>query len=119
MKQHDFDPPFQRGDPLWDLLGRAKPVDVSPLFSRNVLREIRIARQPAAPRSLLSSWWRPALLGATGLAVLAVNGLVLMKDCEPTATVHSPTVTDVDAISNLDELLAYEPTDVWLDKTVY
>ena len=116
--QHPEDPsdPLERDGALWDLLGQARPVEVSPLFSRNVLREIRLARQPA-PSSLSSifKWWRPVLIGVTGIAVVVINGLVLLQDHDSSALQHA----DVEAIKNLDELLAYEPTEVWLDKSVY
>ena len=123
MKEYDFEIPDESGGPLerdhalWGLLGQAKEVEVSPFFSRDVLRQIRLAqrREVTQPFSMFKRW-RPVLIGATGLAVVVVNGIVLMGDFEK----NSPQRTaDAEAISHLDELLAYEPTDVWLDKSVY
>jgi len=55
-------------DALWDLLGKAGPVSVSPFFSRNVLREIRRgSTRPMVPLFLLR--W----LGAGALAVLTAG----------------------------------------------
>ena len=55
-------------DALWDLLGKAGPVSVSPFFSRNVLREIRrSSTRPMVPLFLLR--W----LGAGALAVLTAG----------------------------------------------
>ena len=127
MKLYDFHHPDESGDPLerdealWDLLGKSRHVEVSPLFSRNVLRQVRVARYAAREPAcgfFFSLWlkaWRPAVIGAAGLAVVALDGLVLMHDAETFSVQHA----DVEAIRNLDELLAYEPTDVWLDKSVY
>ena len=124
MNYYDFEPPddsgdaLERDDALWDVLGQAKPVEVSPFFSRDILRQIRIARQcpDSLPMSALLARWRPALIGATGLAIVTVNGLLLIPKCERPPAPH---IADAETIRNLDELLAYEPTDVWLDKSAY
>jgi len=126
MKCHDYESKddtgdaLERDDALWDLLGEARPVEVSQLFSRNVVRQLRIARQhtDAIPFGALLTWWRPVLFGAAGLAVVAVNG-VLMTHRFDTPSAPHPRVSDAETIEHLDELLAYEPTEVWLDKSVY
>ena len=110
---------LHRDDPLWDLLGKARPVDVSPFFARNVLREVRLT-QECAPSPLfgrLFRRWRLVAISVGALAVVAVNGFVLLHDRDNNAIAQHPG--DVEAISNLDELLAYEPSDIWLDKSVY
>lgn len=125
MKSYDFEPKdnsadaLERDHALWDLLGEARQVEVSPLFSRTVLRQIRIARHCPDSISLaaLLNWWRPALIGAAGLAMVTVNGVLLMRRETPVAP--HPRVSDAETIEHLDELLAYEPTEVWLDKSVY
>ena len=123
MKQYDYEFPDESGGPLerdralWSLLGHAKPVEVSPFFSRNILRQIRLAQYQAAHRSFtFFKRWRPLLIGATGMAVVAVNGIVLLRDFDYNLAQRT---ADAEAISHLDELLAYEPTEVWLDKSVY
>jgi len=55
-------------DPLVRLLGHASQVEPSPLFARNVLREIRTQRAARTP------WWRrePRFLLSSAVAVVAV-----------------------------------------------
>lgn len=107
--------PLQRDDDgLWDLLGQAKPVEVSPFFARNVLREVRLAKDqsPSLSLSLLFRRCRLALVGAAALAVVGINGLVILHEGESNALAqHS---AESDQVANLDEFLAYEPTSGWL-----
>lgn len=74
------DEPLAPGDPVWDLLGRARPAPApSPYFARRVLREVRFLAEEnesaaAAPapwnwRAWLRSW-APAAVALT----LAVSG---------------------------------------------
>lgn len=115
----DAHDPLHRDDPLWNLLGNARPVEVSPFFARNVLREARLTQEytPSARFVRLFRRWRLAAISVGALAVVAVNGFVLLHDRDNNAVAQHPG--DVEAISNLDELLAYEPSDIWLDKSVY
>jgi hypothetical protein len=75
---HDLDQ-----DPVWDLVDRAQPLEANPLFSRNVMREIRLAEDSAIP------WWKRLLaskpLVASSLAaVAAVAILVSVNTNSPT-----------------------------------
>jgi hypothetical protein len=90
-------------DALWDLLGKTKPVTVSPFFSRNVLREIR--RSPARPMVplFLLRW-----LGAGAFAVLTA-GFFLNLDSSPSRPAGSADFAQVfDAAAGLDTLVAVE-----------
>jgi hypothetical protein len=109
-----LDPLQPEDDGLWDLLGQAKPVEPSPFFARDVLRQVRLARDQS-PVQLLSPLlrrWRLALIGAVALAVVTLNGMALLHESQspPLLTVHS---AENDQLANLDEFLAYEPTSGW------
>lgn len=110
------------GDPLWDLLGQARAVEVSPYFARNVVREVRLAqaRRPSKPApglvSLLIKRWRLALAGCAAICVVAATSTVFFQDHKNTLVLRSG---DVEVICNLDVLLASEDSALWLKKTVY
>ena len=109
-------------DPLWDLLGKASTVKVSPYFARNVLREVRLAeaRRQSAPlpglASVLFKRWRLVLAGCAAICVVAATSTVFFQDHNNTLVLRSG---DVEVICNLDELLASEDSALWLKKTVY
>ena len=109
-------------DNLWELLGKAKPAEASPFFSRNVLRAIRGERQARTGFvAWLLSRWGLALAGA---CAVVVAGFVLMPRSEPADSLEMlvETVTaspDYHVISNLDELLESQASSVWLDTSVY
>jgi hypothetical protein len=93
-------------DDLWSLLGKAKPVRVSPFFSRNILREIRLMplAQPLIPIFLLR--W----LGAGALAILT-GGFFLNLDegVHPMPLAQSADFAEVfDAVAGLDTLVVSE-----------
>lgn len=108
-------------DDLWELLGRARPVRVSPFFSRNVLRALR-EEKPAAstPWAWLLRRW-PIAAAAVGVFVLAA--LALIPRPEPVDPIdalveHVSASPDFAVIGNLDELLAAEESSVWLSPSV-
>jgi hypothetical protein len=108
-------------DPLWDLLGQAETVKVSPYFVRNVLREVRLAEadrqlQPQIGLALILKRWRLILAGCAALLVVASTSTVFFQDHKNTLVLRSG---DVEVICNLDELLASEDSALWLKKTVY
>ncbi len=121
MKLNDFEE-----DPLWDLLGKldeAKPVEVSPLFARNVLREIRLAqveKQQKRPTFLgLLFGWRTGAVGAVVLTLIAMDGSLFFSSQIKSLTLASQRHIEVETIQNLDELLAEDDTAVWTDKNVF
>ena len=90
-------------DALWDLLGKTKPITVSPFFARNVLREIRRgSARPMIPLFLLR--W----LGAGALAALTAGFFLNLGG----SSVHPAGPTDFaqvfDAAAGLDTLVAVE-----------
>jgi hypothetical protein len=93
MMSDDFD-----SGPLWDLLGRARPVGVSPYFVRRVLREIR--RTPARPLlpPIFVRW-----LAAGALAILAVGFFLTLPPAPASAD-----IAGFDAITGIDSLAIVE-----------
>lgn len=91
-------------DKLWDLLGRARPVSVSPYFSRRVLREIRQVRS----RPLLSAFllrWMPA--GA--LAILTAGFFLTLAPVQPPALAGNTEFNLMfDTIAGIDSLAIVE-----------
>lgn len=108
-------------DPLWDLLGRAREPKISAFFSRNVLREIRLAQQePVGWIARLRLSWRVALPVSAALAVVLISWGTLSK---PTpAARHSLEAEivsnpDYDVINHLDELVASEESALWTESS--
>jgi len=118
-------------DDLWDLLGKARRPSVPPLFSRNVLREVRSMEQSrpgvfAAASALFRSWfphWRMAMTSACA-AGLAFGAFLMERDREANLEEHRQIAAiaervsaspDYQVINHLDELLDSEKDAVWLD----
>ncbi len=64
-------------DPVWDLLKHSEKVDVSPFFSRNVIREIRL-QEDQRSRGWILGWLGDALKQRATLTGLAVACVVLL-----------------------------------------
>lgn len=107
---------------LWDLLGRTRPVEVSPFLARNVVRTIR-ERPHRFER--LRSWLRPrVLVPATGLAVAAIVALLavhrpaslnLTPADDTPAAIAAIDPQDYDVVADLDELMAADESNLWDD----
>lgn len=101
----------EEDEKLWDLLGHSAEPNVSPFFSRNVLRKIREARGEARP----ARWWNLRwLLPATGVAVAVIAALSLRLQI-PQHTLPAKArgnvlalseAQDSDLMSDLDELVS-------------
>ncbi len=90
-------------DALWDLLGKTKPVTVSPFFSRNILREIRrSSARPMVPFFLLR--W----LGAGALAVLTAGFFLNLGGSSVRPAGSADFAQVFDAAAGLDTLVAVE-----------
>jgi hypothetical protein len=107
---------------LWDLLGRARPVDLSPFFARNVIRKVRLRAERLV---WLQGWLRPRkLVPLTGVAVALVAALLALHQPRPrTGGESAPDVIakidpqDYDVVADLDELLAADDNNLWDDDT--
>ncbi|GAA5497413.1 hypothetical protein Rhal01_03609 [Rubritalea halochordaticola] len=95
-------------DPVWDLLGAASEQKPSPMFSRNVMRAIRLEEEPIPFwKRLLAP--RPVITGLTAAAACIVLTVALMNDDQspdqPSVASSPPSpagtnVTDVVITSN-------------------
>jgi anti-sigma-K factor RskA len=115
-------------DKLWELLGKARKPEVSPFFSRNVLRTLR-QEEEAQPRmgraffSKLRRWaWRTAIASVCAVAALIAvfpNTIVRHHHAAPVetgiATQVADNPADYEVVKHLDELVADEESSVWLD----
>ena len=108
---------------LWDLLGQARPTEVSPFFARNVVRTIRERPQPS---EWLRRWLSPRkLIPATGLALAVVAAMLMLHrpaslnsaadDAPDVIAVIDPQ--DYDVVADLDELVAADENNPWDDDT--
>ena len=89
-------------DPIWDLLNKASTPEASEMFSRNVLRSIRLEEQQSTPvwRRLLT----PAPIVVT-LATAAACLALILNIQSPSPEASSPSFTQqLTAAENFAEL---------------
>ncbi len=131
---------FDRDDPLWDVLGRArKPAAPDPWFAQKVLRAIDADQQavqpPAPPWVRWRSWftsgastWLPvaaALTLAVGVLHYAVpTRLAVPADDQAEAVTQVTSLTDIEnpdqrvdsVLEDLDALVAFDEASPGLDE---
>ena len=120
MKNHN------ENDPAWDLLKNASKTEVSPFFSRNVLREVRLFEEQKASGGIWGTLralviQRPAFVGiavVSACVVLAFGAVLFQNTTEPlvnTDTVDSQVNTietdlaltgEIEAVEYLGQLMA-------------
>lgn len=121
MKHGAQPPDGPEEDALWSLLGRAPAPRVSPYFARRVVREtVRLEEEGGWAWRLLTRWRRPYAAWSGAAAALAVGlGLAWHPLTRPApweaAGVEEIGPQDVEVIANLDNLLAFEENDLWID----
>ena len=71
---------------LWDLLGRARKTDACPMFSRNVLREIRKLDHDASLLELIVGWFRRPVFLIGAAASVLFSGMILLQNQEAKMT---------------------------------
>lgn len=101
---------FDSKDPLWKLLGHARAAEVSPYFSRRVLRELRaLEAKPRFWERLFSHPARLALAGAA-CALMALLSLTFIPDRNSSApvTVSAPDAGSVETFDPASEMAAIE-----------
>ena len=106
---------------LWDLLGRAAEPELSPFFTRNIVRQVR---QDGGPSERMRKWISlrrliPASAMAIALmaAIMAAHHPVSQKssESEPDA-VTKIDPQDYEVVADLDELLAVDKGSLWDEK---
>lgn len=100
-------------DALWQLLGESSPQQASPLFSRNILRKIRL-QEEAKP--FWKKFFRPQFVlpvTAASLIALACVPLLTSPDASSPETVSGSLVTEQPStlVSYLDEELLLAAAD--------
>ena len=110
-------------DDLWELLGQAKKPQVSPFFSRDVLRTIRETEQEKpGVIAWLRSHWQVAAASTCALTVVASFAAVQqMRQPDPVVLLAQQVSVspDYQVISNLDELLDSEHNSAWLEASAH
>jgi len=107
---------------LWDLLGQARPSQVSPFFARNVVRRIR---ERPSRFEWLRSWLSPRkLVPVAGVAIAVIATILAVHQPAGRNPADSPPDVivkidpqDYDVVADLDELLATDDTNLWDDDT--
>ncbi|HST29532.1 MAG TPA: hypothetical protein VLK27_01690 [Chthoniobacterales bacterium] len=107
---------------LWDLLGQASAPELSPFFSRNVVRTVR---QRSQQFESLRSWFGlRRLVPITGLAVALIAAIMAFHHpAIQKSAGNAPDVIaqidpqDYDVVADLDELLVNDESNLWDDDT--
>jgi hypothetical protein len=106
---------------LWDVLGRLPEPTLSPFFARNVLREIRL--KPSY-FGRVRNWLSVRKIVAASAAMAAVVALALVTHYpgpRTTSSTDSDIVAkvdpqDYDVVADLDQLIAWDESNVWDDR---
>ncbi|HEX4086191.1 MAG TPA: hypothetical protein VHY22_14845 [Chthoniobacteraceae bacterium] len=125
--------PKDDNDKLWELLGKPpRQPEVSPFFSRNILRAVRQEEQerPAFRGKVsrlmrtLNRWTWQAAIACTCVAALLIGagpGPFLRhhqrESVQATTARQIAGNPDYEVIKHLDELVADEESSLWLDDT--
>jgi anti-sigma-K factor RskA len=100
--------PLSPNDPIYQLLGKSKPVEPRPNFTQNVLRAVRQAPQTVSAwervQEWLGGWSMPRLAVAGAMAAVAI-GLAVMAMQKPAT--QTPVVAQK---SNSTSPPAVQPT---------
>lgn len=113
----------EENDPLWELLGRARPPEVSPFFARNVLRAVRNESERSRGGFLgwITARWRFATALGSVAALFIIVAVTLdlqaprQANSEPVMVIAENP--DYEVIADLDNLLASEDNSLWLEDT--
>lgn len=104
----DFDPGLEN-DSVWNLLDEASPTEISPRFTVDTLRRVRLETSAPMP------WWRkipaPKPLLASAASAAAALAIVVSLPDNPTpdaAQVEAPPAESVGDWKNLEDTLAQE-----------
>lgn len=124
--------PFTPDDPLWKLMGKARPVVPRPNFTQNVLRAVRQEPQAVGWRVQLGEWlvaWRrPLLSGLAATAAVLVAGVMWQTNSHVTpasevavisaaemAVIADDASAPLESLDHMDALVAMEDTSSLTD----
>jgi hypothetical protein len=130
--------PFTPEDPLWKLMGKARPVVPRSNFTQNVVRAARQEPQGLGLAARLREWcagWQPRLAGGVAaLALALIAGVVVLRHSGPApvevavnsapaviadadmAVIADDNVTaPLDSLDHMDALVAMEDTSALTD----
>ena len=107
---------------LWDLLGQARPRQLSPFFARNVVRKIR---ERSDRFGWIRNWLTPRrVIPAMGVAIAVIATILAVHQPAGRNPVDNPPDVivkidpqDYDVVADLDELLATDESNLWDDDT--
>jgi hypothetical protein len=113
----------RENDPkLWDLLGHRSEPEVSPFFSRNVVRKVRESQVRGRGRGWFSVR-RLVPLGSVAAGLMAVFFLQMERDVTPVPESEVDLFANVDpqdyeVVSDLNDLLSFDENNS-LDETIF
>lgn len=97
----------EQNDPVWELLKQARPVEPSPFFARNVMREVRLREsERGSLGDLVRSFFRNRVaLGLMATAAIAVALVVLNRPIDKAEPVSGVAeASDFDPASEYAEI---------------
>ena len=115
--------PLTPNDPLWKLLGKAKPVQLRTDFTQDVVRAARQMPQErgwwpslrASAGAWLAGMQRPALAAVTALVVVTLATMWLEPSSEAVKVAQGPAVSTSPAVADEDLALISNGLDIPLD----
>lgn len=135
--------PLTPNDPLWNVLGKARPVKPRANFVQNVVRAARQTPQERGWLAFIKGWWQQRESSAAGLAwaaaaavVMLTAGATLMTRDEAPQTAAAPLaeealLTEVDFplvpqfetewknLETMGDLLAVQDTSQLTDREIH
>ncbi|HEY1080789.1 MAG TPA: hypothetical protein VGE29_00920 [Prosthecobacter sp.] len=95
--------PLSPNDPLWDVLGKAKPVKPRPNFAQNVVRQARQTPQERGWLAQLKGWWLESGTAKSGFTWAATAAAIALAATtalvSPGPQEGSPSLAAVSAAS--------------------
>ncbi len=129
--------PLTPNDPLWNLLGKTKPVEPRPNFVQNVVRAARQTPQESGWLAALKAWWSDREFGNAPVAwaaaaVIALTGISLTLSPQAEAPPMAPETVLIEAdflvpefetqwksLETMGDLLAVQDTSQLTDREIH
>lgn len=110
--------PLTPNDPLWKVLGKARPVEPRPNFTQNVVRMARQTPQERGWLAGLKAWWQDHPAAGVGLSWTAVAALIALTAVvvhQPESAMSPSTVAHLSTPVPAASTSAVDPTAVETD----